>query len=196
MFGWFKHRWADLTTNVVAGLILMAIVAAFSSGGLVIWSLFISAPAPFVVGAGLFAVGGSVALVNQGLAVARRLQERYSPWATALQLTQPYLAGLSIRLTDLVYEQEIRGRTFEACDLYGPIVIFANGPGMINDCDFVAPQEATFIEVSPDQKVLTGVVLAPDCVFRRCRFTRVGIMGSKLAIERWKSQSIPDKGES
>jgi len=184
---WVKRNWNDLTVNFVAGLLLMGVAAAASAGGLIAWSIVIDLPTPAIVAVGIGAFAGVALLLNQGLGIARKLREKSAPWASAAQLSQPYISRFSLRLVDLVNDGQIKGRTFEDCTIYGPAMMYTTGTGILTACSFDAPPDAVFVAVAEGQTMLAGPITLVDCVFRRCDFRRVGIIGPKKIIDHWKA---------
>lgn len=190
MLKWIRSRGDALTTNFIAGAILMGVLQAAGTGGLLIWSVVADLPVQLMFAIGLLAAGGIFLLVNQGLKIAKRLSDRSLPWATSLDLLQPYFSRMSIRLTDLANPNRvIRGRTFEDCDIYGPGVMAPVGVGVFHECTFDGPDAL----IMTDNSKVIGPIAVEECVFRRCRLHGLGLIGSKEKIETWKAAgfSIP-----
>ena len=98
-----------------------------------------------------------------------------------------HLQGETVRLHDLVGEKApiIREKTFEDCDLLGPAMIWVSGTGAFISCGFDGDPDSLFVEI-PEQRPLMSVIQMHDCVFRTCRFNRVGIIGLPEDIANWR----------
>jgi len=68
-------------------------------------------------------------------------------------------------------------------------MLWAEGAGLINGCTFDAPKEAVFVELSGRQEHIAGALRTVECVFRRCNFKGVGILGTREMIEKWKASN-------
>lgn len=114
-----------------------------------------------------------------------RDEARSRLFATPDELIGQTLRGLSIRIADLARDDFIiRGRTFEDCHIYGPACIAPLGTTFITGNSFDAPPDAVFIGVEQDN--ISGAIGVEDCVFRRCTFKRIGIIGPSDYIEEIK----------
>ena len=110
-----------------------------------------------------------------------------APFATADELLTNHFKGRSVKLADLVGKLEItiiRSKTFEDCDIHGPAVIYLMNYTKLVDNSFRGALDTTFIVTT--QKVVTGVIGLEDCVFRKCNFHNISIIGSPEAIETFK----------
>jgi len=123
----------------------------------------------------------SVVLVSHSLYVNK------SPHlATPNELISTVLQNKVIRTADLAMQDfVVRSRTFEDCQIYGPAVIYGRR------CNFYGghadgDSESSFIETS--NRTVNGVILFEDCVFRDCRFHKIGFIGTPDQVARWKSQ--------
>lgn len=99
-----------------------------------------------------------------------------------------YLHGETIRLCDFVVAGEkpiIEGKTFEECTLLGPAMVYLFGVSTVHNCSFDGGMDSLFIEVEAD-RVVIGVIGLKDCVFRKCRFRGIGVIGPSDLIKRWR----------
>jgi hypothetical protein len=99
-----------------------------------------------------------------------------------------YLREKRIRLTDLVIPGDaiVSGRTFDHCRLIGPAVLFIDGVGALDRCQWKAPSlDALFIEIT--QPFIYGPIVFRDCTFRECRFEGVGLIGNHDQIEKYRT---------
>ena len=116
-------------------------------------------------------------------------------------IPESYLRGRSVYLLDLIppgAKPIIRDRTFEDCEVRGPAMIALLGGGSISNSTFDGDIDSVFVEVA-DKRIILGAIGLQSCVFRRCRFTQIGIIGTREQIEKAKkgfNPSTPDKEDS
>ena len=92
------------------------------------------------------------------------------------QLTSSHLQGLNIRINDLAREEPfVRNRTFVDCHIYGPAVLVLDGC-TLRGITFDTPIDSLFILVT--QERAWGVIKIENCIFKDCRFMKIGIAGS------------------
>jgi hypothetical protein len=100
-----------------------------------------------------------------------------------------FLSQKKIRLSDLVGQDSIiRDRTFEDCEINGPMVVMSTGQGVggFHKCTWNGESDPVFIRAAEPR--VGGVVGLEDCIFRRCRFFNVAIMHSPSAtVPEWKT---------
>lgn len=110
---------------------------------------------------------------------------------SADQMAQPYVRGLSFRITDFVGpDNRIRNKTFIDCDIYGPAVLGGSEPNagmVIFDDTFNAPKDHVFIVVPPGEYV--GLIGVTNCTFRQCRFHNVAIAGTPDHVAKWTREA-------
>lgn len=105
-----------------------------------------------------------------------------------------YFSKKQIRLIDLLLQGEssIRSKTFEECHLIGPAIIGFRGSVVLEACNWNGPSmDAVFHEV-PSGTTIVGPIGIVDCVFRRCNFRGIGMMGVKADVDKWK-QSVTQR---
>ncbi|MDO8613729.1 MAG: hypothetical protein Q7R32_13060 [Dehalococcoidia bacterium] len=179
---WIRRKVDDLATEIVGGLLLMLLLA----GGLVIWSALKSESPPMIVAIAVLAAGGAFLIANQGLAMLRRSKMR--SFATPEHLAPAYLRGLTIRIADMVREDlVIRDRTFEECEIFGPAVLIPLGAGVLQECSFEGDPASVFWEIPSGRVAIAGAIGLQDCVFKRCKFRRIGLAGPPEAIEKFRA---------
>lgn len=107
-------------------------------------------------------------------------QTRESSW-----LAEVYLSHRSFRIYDIPRDDDgiIRNRTFEDCDIYGPAVLVPLS-GRLDGCSFEGDADTVLWELSPRQERIVGAIGLEDCIFRRCRFRRIGLAGTGEFIEK------------
>jgi hypothetical protein len=161
----------------------------------------------FVVGAGLqvsgvesiwlavvFWAAAAVLLVAASIPWIRRIRvvlvsdssmAASKPPATAEESAQRYIRGRTLRIAELARDDLIiRSRTFEDCDIYGPAVLIAVGTGIMQECGFEGDAETVFWEIPAERVRIAGAIALEDCVFRRCRFSKIGLAGTREFIKK------------
>ena len=99
-----------------------------------------------------------------------------------------YIRGRLLNLMDLLSpssEPIISNRTIEDCEIRGPVMISLIERVTIYDSGFDGDVESLFVEVA-GERIIFGAVGLRDCVFRRCHFAGVGIIGSRAQINELK----------
>jgi hypothetical protein len=84
-----------------------------------------------------------------------------------------------VRLHELLTEGHppiIKGFTFDGCHIVGPAVVMLSGEGSITSCTFDGTPDALFLQLTPEQDQVIGVVVFENCTFDRCRFAGVGFL--------------------
>ena len=64
-------------------------------------------------------------------------------------------------------------------------MVAALGRVSITEGSFDGDRDSLFVEVK-DKRLIFGAIGLRDCVFRRCRFTQIGILGTKEQIKKFK----------
>src|SRR5438093_10098378 len=107
-------RLDQIATNVVAGFVLLALVAA----AILSWGILASLSGPTIL---VFLVVGMSAAI-WGLIGLKRLFPMLLaplPFATKDELAGPFIQNRIVRLHDMIREElMIRRRTFQDCDIY------------------------------------------------------------------------------
>lgn len=105
-----------------------------------------------------------------------------------------YIRGRIIQLMDVIApgaRPVISNRTIEDCEIRGPAMICLLGGVTLDDNRFDGDNiDELFVEVV-ENRIIVGAIGLKDCVFRRCRFTKIGIIGSKKQIEEAKKGFKP-----
>lgn len=122
------------------------------------------------------------------------LQLKKRQFAIPEELLAPTLRGLSFRITDLARDENIiRNKVFEDCNIFGPAVISLVFQNSLSYCNFQGSSpDSIFIEIQQNQA--TGAILFFNCIFRRCRFSKIGFIGKKNEIKLLKEGfNLPNK---
>lgn len=207
MRNWLRRvsHWAVLESlwSVVQWGILKILGGFFVGLGITIWALLSHLPLPIVITVGILAFAGTVWAIN-GIswrtersrlreviqASSRTEGEIPSPpsnlTADSHTLSSAHLKGLSFRIVDLAREHfVIEHRVFEDCVIYGPamLAIYRNVQMLYCTFDGIG---YSFLFDLPGRRYITGPIVLDDCIFRRCRFVRIGLIGHTETIEEWK----------
>jgi hypothetical protein len=105
------------------------------------------------------------------------------------------ISGRVINLMDLISPLEpaiISDRTIEDCEIRGPAMLWGLPPSGMSmyDCRIESREDdidAVFVEIKTP-RWLFGAIGLRGCVFRRCRFVGIGLLGNKQDIKRWKKE--------
>jgi hypothetical protein len=109
-------------------------------------------------------------------------------YATPDELTASHLKGLSIRISDLVREDVvIRNKIFEDCHIYGPAFITPLKDTSFEYNNFEGSLESNLIELQ--NRAVLGTIGLDNCVFRRCFFHRIGIIGTPDFIAKFRKDA-------
>jgi energy-coupling factor transporter transmembrane protein EcfT len=104
-----------------------------------------------------------------------------------------YISGRIIHLMDLLApgaKPIITNRTIEDCEIRGPAMVVLLGRVTIANDIFDGDIDSLFVEIA-DERWIFGAIGLQDCVFRRCRFTAIGIIGTKEQIKEAKQGFKP-----
>jgi len=105
-----------------------------------------------------------------------------------------YIRGRIIQLMDLIApgaRPVISNRTIEDCEIRGPAMIGLLGGVNLDDNNFDGANiDELFVEVL-ENRIIIGAIGLKDCVFRRCRFIKIGIIGTKEQIKEAKKGFKP-----
>ena len=108
-------------------------------------------------------------------------------------IADTYIRGQLVYLMDLIApgaQPIISDRTIEDCEIRGPAMIALLGRVTIKNGTFDGDVESLFVEVA-DKRIIFGAIGLRDCVFRRCRFVAIGIIGTREQIEKAKKGFTP-----
>ncbi len=103
-------------------------------------------------------------------------------------IPETYIKGRIVYLMDLLppgAEPIVLGRTIEDCEIRGPAMIALLGAVTITHSGFDGDLESLFIEIA-ENRMIFGAIALKDCVFRRCHFVGIGILGTKEQIQEAK----------
>lgn len=175
------------------------IFAGVLGGGLVVWAIVSRLPGPVIALLFLLAVGAVLWILGQirsRVSVPRVLgqdNERVLGPVAGLSdsryLPDSYIRGRIINLLDMIAPGGIpiiSNRTIEDCEIRGPAFMAPVEHVTMADCGFDGDIESIFIEVAEKRQVI-GAVGVKDCVFRRCRFTQIGIVGTREIVAKAKA---------
>jgi hypothetical protein len=200
----------------IPGLVTVAsaVAAAFAATSLAVWKLIGKLPVVVLV---LLMTGFFFGVLALILFIGRRISHRSeirqiqigrgeSPApirepATPERLRANYLYQETIRMSDLAPQAPglpiVRGKTFERCVFLGPAVItflnsIASGMGFFLDTPGQSREvlAEAFIEIETP-RMLYGVVLFQECIFRNCSFMSISIAGSREDIDKALAEFKP-----
>ena len=102
---------------------------------------------------------------------------------------ETYFSKKIIRVVDLVVgAYRIEDKIFEDCVLYGPgIVGFVGAYGTVEECTLQGDPKDIFIEA--ENRRIQGAIGFSRCVFRRCRFIGLGIVGAPALIQEFMANT-------
>jgi len=105
-----------------------------------------------------------------------------------------YFQNQKILICELARDElTIRNKIFEDCELIGPAMILLTGSaGLMAHSSFEGSFEKTVIVVQ-EGRFLVGAVAFEDCVFRRCKFLKVGIIAIASQEEMFRKGFGVDK---
>ena len=180
MGDWFKRRLEGILDNLIVAGILAGIVA--------VWALLKTLPGPtiFVLVIVTFAV--VLGILRLILYLVDRLAKKKHEY-----ISDNYIRGRLIYLMDLLAPGSkpiIINRTIEDCEIRGPAMIALLGGVTIANSGFDGDIKSLFVEV-PDKRMIFGAIGLQDCVFRRCRFTQIGIIGTREQIDKAQQGFTP-----
>lgn len=186
----------DWLNRRIEGLLDNIIFAAIVAVGAIVWSLLsqLSAPVVFVIGLAAFALILFILKTTRDI-LSKKPKENKSntePSMSVLQshayITDTYIRGRAIRLIDLLAPGArpiISNRTIEDCEIRGPAMITLLDGVTLADNNFDGDINSPFLEVA-EPRMIVGAIGLQDCVFRRCRFIAIGIIGTSEQIEQIK----------
>jgi hypothetical protein len=188
MADWFKGRLESILDNLVlAGIIAM---------GVALWALIRTLPGPIIFTIAL----ATFALVMFVLRMILSLQDRQEkkrehvspkrdPSVSANQLLATpasqgyiggsYIAGRTINLMDLLRPGAppiIENRTIEDCEIRGPAIVGFLEGNSLDTVGFLGDADSVLVEL-PEPRHIIGAIGVRGCVFRRCHFVEIGIIG-------------------
>jgi hypothetical protein len=112
-----------------------------------------------------------------------------------------------IRISDLATTTDVvASMTFENCVITGPAVLVPLAGTQFISSAFEAPDpESMLWEIAPTRRYTVGAIGLLNCVFRGCRFTRIGFGGPREALEQFTAgvpaivrepETAPSEGEA
>ena len=108
-------------------------------------------------------------------------------FASGDTLSRNYLHRMTIRLADLAdSNNNVRNRTFEDCDIYGPGVVITKGIAVLADCTFDEAFDSVTWQLPEQQKKIIGAIALVDCSIRNCRFHRIGVVVPPHLMDKWR----------
>jgi hypothetical protein len=160
------------------------------ASGLVV-SLLIMIFFPFFIwkweGSGLTRFGGSYSHPGEPYL--------HLPEATSDELLRPRIVGKTVYLynvpRDSASNTTISERTFEDCLIVGPCATVSTGRGAVYlECGFGVPfdVDSLFFVVDKDRRVV-GAIGLDHCLFRKCEFQNVALVGNKDWIQFMKQNT-------
>lgn len=180
---WLQGRLESLLDNVI--------FAVFLATGLSVWAIISHLPGPIIALIFLVAIGAVLWILRQirRLNASRRRPESVLPHLEEMTkqkyIADSYIRGRIISLLDMLPPGAtpiISNRTIEDCELRGPSIIAALHGVTMSDCGFDGDPKSVFIEVLEGR--IIGAIGLKDCVFRRCRFIQIGIIGTAENIRK------------
>ena len=88
----------------------------------------------------------------------------------------------------------VEDKVYENRDFVGPAVIHFGDGTVLTDSSFFGDPNSVLIEINQDQ--FMGAATFKDCMFKRCRFRNVGIIGKKkLLAEKFRKDSKVVRGK-
>ncbi len=95
----------------------------------------------------------------------------------------------TIYLTKLAEKSPfVEDKVYENRDFVGPAVVHFGDGTVLTDSSFFGDPNSVLIEINQDE--FMGAVTFRDCMFKRCRFRNVGILGKrKLLAEKFRKNS-------
>lgn len=198
MRNWLNRR--------IEGLLDNAIFGAIVAGGTIVWSILNKLPAPliFVIGLAVFALILFILKITRDIlskkpkdAEQKSTETKTEPPPSALPshiyIADTYIQGRVIYLMDLLApgaKPIISNRTIEDCEIRGPAMVALLGLVTITESSFDGDVDSLFVEVA-DKRIILGAIGLQNCVFRRCRFAQIGILGTREQIEKAKQGFTP-----
>lgn len=150
-------------------------------------------------------IGGTLFWLVWSVVFDKGLSNRFPRWVEWLPFLDPHqegltkadlhgnvLSGKTFRIVDLATDGGIHGRTFEDCTIHGPAVLAPSNYAAFYDCEYTCPPERFYwvrdsepskksIEPLPDGHLVVG-----KCIFRRCRFINIGVIGTADNVQRMR----------
>lgn len=97
---------------------------------------------------------------------------------TQAERSDAHIRNRDVFLRDLIVDQfRVRGRTFEDCVIHGPAVISFLRCVLDNSPFEGKSLASVFVPIWPN-RYLRGTILVKDCVFRRCVFRNISMIGA------------------
>jgi hypothetical protein len=194
MSDWFKRRLESFLDNLIFAGGVAVIVA--------VWGGSSTLSGPIILVITLVAFVTTLAILRLILSLVDRQSKKKSIDTGPISHTQSqpheyisdtYIKGRLIYLMDLLAPGSkpiISNRTIEDCEIRGPAMAVALGRVSITEAGFDGDKNSLFVEIA-DARSIVGAIGLQDCVFRRCRFKQIGILGTKEQIKIFMQGMIP-----
>ena len=169
----------------------MACIIWLAQKGLEWWWIALGAVVIFVFILFSFLAYRKSAVEGDKLANELERLQRIPPTQIAVShqfIPDNYISGRIIHLLDLLApgaKPIISNRTVEDCEVRGPAMVVFMRTTLDNNSWAGDDLESLFVEVADERKIV-GAIGLQGCVFRRCRFIAIGIIGTKEQIEEAK----------
>ena len=124
-----------------------------------------------------------------GVGKSKELDIQATRLAIEGELVGSYLKEKHFRIVDLVRDDHtIYHRTFEKCYIYGPAILLLNGKQNFFNNVFhgISNEESLFYEIEPGRPAV-GTIGLDSCSFAECHFSRVGLAGSRQALDQFRA---------
>ena len=188
MRDWLNRRIERLLDNII--------LAAIVAGGAIIWSLLSQLPAAVVSVIGLAAFALILLIFKTTRDILSKKPKEHktntepstSVVPSHTYITDTYIRGRIIYLMDLIApgaKPIVSNRTIEDCEIRGPAMVILLGGVTVDDNTFDGNIDSLFVEVV-ENRVIFGAIGLRGCVFRRCRFKEIGVIGTREQIGQAK----------
>ena len=157
-----------------------------------LYVLYLIAVVVFVFGAFLLALYLARNLLMGPLAIDSNAR------GNGIDPTTKIIAGKKVQLATLVAgatDNTVRDKTFEDCEILGPIVVLPKGISFEDGSAFDNSSEEMIWEFPTQKAVRAGGVHVRDCHFRRCRFRDVAFAVTGEEAGRLRAYIQEARGE-
>lgn len=138
----------------------------------------------------------SAAIAPSGGTAAYPLLKREELAETHIKRRTVYIADFAREAADLSWaDAVIKNRIFEECYIVGPAVLVPMNTGDLTGHVFVGDDQRweegghAFWAPTADLLKLTGIVGLEDCLFRNCRYRRVGVLMSEEELRQRRREA-------
>ena len=183
-WGWISHGY---TLWGILKIIFTAIGGTL--GGVLTW---LESLPPYIIFFGVL-VGIVLGLVISNELVTRRIMKMISLNMSGNPISEDSVKtktsadfdNQKINIAELARDSMlVKDKVFVDCELIGPAIIHFK-KSVITNCLFDAKLENMFIVVDLP-RVITGIVGFEECVFKKCKFSKIGIITDKGGEEMFK----------